>query len=152
MAEDQTDITWSKEVRYRLIRWFHWAHGNHMHMNPDNPIAAMMKRAEGHLPGEDCDVPRELTLELEVTEKAVARMKNPREKTYRRLLIDTYLNGKYIFQMALDRKWSEDKTNIMLWRAESIVGRYMIELEKELTAGKKTDSFGNFYGAVVRLK
>lgn len=136
MAKTENGVEWSKEVRYRLIRWFYWASGNHMHLNPDNPIAALMKRAEGDLPGEDLDVPRELTLELEVTEKAVARMKNHREKPYRRLLIDTYLNGLYVFEMALDRRWSEDKTKMMLWRAESIVGRYMIEVEKQLTSTK----------------
>lgn len=141
---DKTKEPWSKEVRYRLIRWFHWANGNHYYQNPDNPIAALMKRAEGYLPGEDCDIPRDLTFELEVTEKSVARMKNRREKVYRRLLIDTYLNGKYLFEIALDKRWSEEKTSMMLWRAESIVGRYMIEVEKDLTASKNSGNVTAF--------
>ena len=149
MAETET-VEWSKEVRNRLIQWFYWANGNHMHLNPDNPIAALMKRAEGHLPGEPLDVPRELTFELEVTEKAVARMKNPRDKIYRRLLIDTYLNGLYVFEMAGDRRWSEEKTSMMLWRAESIVGRYMIEVEKQLTVPKHNDNVDPVYGGFAR--
>ena len=150
MAQTETRLSWAEEVRYQLLQWFYWARGNHEHTNPDNPIAALMKRAEGDLPGMPLDVPVELTPELEVTEKAVARMKNNREKVYRRLLIDTYLHGMYVCHMAADRKWSEDKTKIMLWRAESIVGRYMIEVEKQLTASLKTDSFGNVYGRVMR--
>jgi len=127
-----TDTPWSKEVQQRLARWYQWTRGNHAFLHPDNPIAAMIKRAAGELPGDDLDVPRNLTFELEVTEKSVARMKNHRERQYRRLLIDTYLHGMFVFELALDRRWSEKKTKMMLWRAESIVGRHMIEVEKVL--------------------
>lgn len=123
--------TWSEEVRHRLQLWFLWTRGNHFHHNPEHPIAAMMKVGSGELPGANLDVPVDLTPELECVEKAVARMK-VQHPISRRLLIDTYLHGRFIRDLASERRWSEDKTKIELWRAESICGRFMISVEKEL--------------------
>ena len=127
----QTERTWSEEVRHRLQLWFLWTRGNHVYHSSTNPIAAMMKRKEGELPGANIDVPVDLTPELECVEKAVARMKT-QHPISRRLLIDTYLHGRFIHDMASERRWSEDKTKAELWRSESICGRYMIEIEKEI--------------------
>ena len=123
---------WSEEVRLRLFLWFRWVNKHHLYEISGNPIAAMIKRAAGELPGDDLDVPLGLTLELEVTEKAVARMREA-YPVPRRLLIETYVHGRFIHEIAADRNWSEKKTKMELWRAESVVGRYMIDVEKELT-------------------
>ena len=126
-----TERTWSEEVRHRLQLWFLWTRGNNFHHNPEHPIAAMMKVGSGELPGGNIDVPVDLTPELECVEKAVARMK-VQHPISRRLLIDTYLHGFFLQRIASDRHWSEEKAKIELWRAESICGRFMMALEKEL--------------------
>ena len=126
-------IEWSDEVRKRLSLWFFWSNGNHMHLKSQSTISAMIKRAAGELPGDETDVPRELTFELEATEKALARMKLsdfPRDKQARDLLIDIYLHGKPIEEIERERHWDPDRRRIEQWRAESIVGRYMIQAEK----------------------
>lgn len=100
-------------------------------MSP-NPIAAMMKRADGELPGSDLSIPRGMTPELESVEKAVARMR-AQYPIPRRLLIDVYVNGKFLHEVAADRRWSEDKTRTELERAESICGRFMVDIDIEIS-------------------
>lgn len=126
---------WSDEVRLRLIIWSAWVAGPQVYQSPGNPIAAMIKRAAGELQGDDISVPRELTFELEVTEKAIARMKQSgfrRDTQARKLLQQIYQYTIDVEEIARDRKWSPEMLRIQQWRAESIVGRYMMEVEKDL--------------------
>lgn len=126
--------TWSDEVRVRLVTWGAWAAGPQQYRNPMSPIAAMIRRAAGELPGDDISVPRELTFELEVTEKALARMKYsdvPRDRVARKLLLRIYLHGVDPHELEFERGWTRDRRQAEMWRAESIVGRYMIEVERD---------------------
>lgn len=121
---------WNIEVRRRLRTWFFWI----SNISPNggrNPIAAMMKRAEGELPGSDISVPKGMTIEIESVEKAVARMRD-QHPILRRLLIDAYVHGKFMHDMAADRRWSDEKTRRELARAEGVCGRFMIQVDAEL--------------------
>lgn len=126
-----TKRTWSQEVQWRLYFWFRWAGPHNYRRSRLHPIAVMMRVAAGELPGDDISVPIELTPVLRVTDKAVAQMKRE-HPVLRQLLMDTYLKGKYLHEMAAEREWTEDMTKAKLWQAESMCGRYMITVEKEL--------------------
>ncbi len=127
-------LSWSEIVRLRLITWGAWANGPQMYRNPLSPIAAMIKRAAGELPGDDISVPRDLTFELDVTEKALARMKLsgfPRDRQACRLLKRVYLHAVEPAELERAYNWSPELRKINLWRAESVASRYMIEVEKD---------------------
>lgn len=119
------ELPWSDEVRRRLVIWGAWARKNGTIDISAHPIAAMMKAN-----GTDLSVPFDLTEELDVTEKAIARMRNL-HPVPRRIIIDHYLHYIPKIQMAGERRWSDRKMDIEIWRAESIVGRYMTEIERE---------------------
>lgn len=129
-----------REVRRRLIIWMRWHWGGAGGAGRQNFIGAMMARAEGEIPGLDITVPRELTPELEAVEKGVAAMRywHP---IYYELIIDTYVKGLFLFELASawspeagkPRRWSEEKAADMLRRAEMAAGRFIRDMDREIS-------------------
>lgn len=126
--------TWSEEVRFRLVTWGLWASGAQLYRNPSSIIAAMIERAAGELPGDDLSVPLDMTFEIHVVEKALARMKLSsfsRDRQARKLLMRIYLHAVDPIDLQVENNWTAEMRQAQQWRAESIVGRYMTELEKD---------------------
>jgi hypothetical protein len=119
-------------VEERLRQWSDWARGNQLTNNQQNPLAAMMRIAAGEVPGRDLDVPYDLIPQIEITEKAIARLReqNPR---YKRVIMRYWLGRVPVFEIATEFRTDDRRTKEILHRAEAQVGRNIIMLENGLT-------------------
>lgn len=99
-----------------------------------NPIAAMVRRAAGELPGDDISIPHDLTFELHVIEKSLGLMKQSefsRDKQARQLLLMVYRDAMEPIDLEVKMGWTPERRKMEIWRAESILSRYMIRMEKD---------------------
>ena len=101
----------------------------------------MMRVAAGEMPARDLDVPVDLTPELEVTEKAIARLKVQNPK-YKRLIMRYWLGRVPLYEIAAEYHVDDERIRWMLWRAEAQVGRNMIEIEEKLNLVVKKGKLG----------
>lgn len=124
-------LDWQKTVRRRLLVWSAWSNGIHDIRREESPLARMIRKRAGDSPGRDLSVPADLTPELEAVEKSLARMRNL-YPIPRGLLLDYYLRGRFTHEIAMRRRWSEEKAKRELTLAEAIVGRFMLEVDREL--------------------
>ena len=136
-------------VEQRLRTWSDWARGNQLLSTQGNPLAAMMRIAAGEIPGRDLDVPYDLTPEIEVTEKAIARLReqNPR---YKRIIMRYWLAHVPLFEIAGELRVDDRLAQEILGRAHSQVGRNILMLENGLTESYKRDNFEPRIGGKVR--
>ena len=121
-----------KWISERLGQWSDWARGNPLTPKQTNPLADMMKRAAGDVPGRDLDVPYEMTIEVELTDKAVGRLRdqNPR---YKRVIMKYWMGHAPVHEIAHEMHVTEERAKEMLMRAELQVGRNILTLEEGLT-------------------
>lgn len=143
MSEDSRDL-WADEIRERLERWANWTRGNQLVRGQKNVLADMIKRAAGEIPGLDSSVGYEFTFDIEVTDKAIARLKvdahgaNRRRRRHlrqaKRVLMSAYLGRRSAAELALQLNCSESHVKALLWFAESYVGRAIPETEKTVAA------------------
>lgn len=115
-------------VHVRLYNWAAWARGNKLTPSRSHPLASIIRIAAGESPGRDLNIPYELTPELEVVEKAIARLKvqNP---TYKRIIMRYWLGHVPMFEIAAELKTSDERAKEILGRAEAQVARNILELE-----------------------
>ena len=121
-----------KWISERLEQWSDWARGNPLTSKQTNPLADMMRRAAGDVPGRDLDVPYEMTIEIELTDKAVGRLReqNPR---YKRVIMKYWMGHAPVHEIAHEMRIGEEIAKLMLMRAELQVGRNILTLERDLT-------------------
>jgi hypothetical protein len=131
-----------KWISARLGQWSDWARGNPLTPKQTNPLADMIKRAAGEVPGRDLSIPYELTIEIEMTDKAVGRLRE-QNPSYKRVIMKYWMGHSPIFEIAREFRVSESKAKEMLMRAELQVGRNILTLEQGLT----DDLFGRKIGS-----
>ena len=119
-------------VGERLRQWSDWARGNQLTKPQTNPLADMMRIAAGEVPGRDLDMPYDLTLEIELTDKAVARLREQNPK-YKRIIMRHWMGHVPLFEIAADMRSSELRARELLGRAELQVGRNIMVMEQDLT-------------------
>lgn len=141
---DDTDqqTLWADEVKERLYIWAAWTRGHQIVRGSQHVLAAMVQRAAGEIPGADSSVGYDFTPEIEVVDKAIARLKmeaqqqDQRRKKYmkaaKRVLMSVYLGQRSTRELAEKMDVSEDHVKALLWYAESFVGRTIPIVEKEL--------------------
>jgi len=115
-------------VEDRLKQWSDWARGNQLVPKQTNPLADMMRIAAGEVPGRDLDIPYDLIPEIEITEKAIARLRAQNPK-YKRLIMRYWLGRVPIFELATELRCDDLRAKELLHRAEFQVGRNIIVLE-----------------------
>ena len=121
-------------VQDRLTEWSNWARSNSLGHNQQHPLASMMRVAAGEVPGRDLTIPYELTTSVEITEKAIARLKRE-NRLYKRFIMRYWLGRVPIFEIAVESKMSDIRAKEILHRAEYAVGRHILALEA-LTNGQ----------------
>lgn len=128
-------------VQRRLRNWSDWARGNRLTNSAHNPIAAMIQIAAGEMPGRDLSQPHDMSLEIEITDKAVAvlRQHNPKGK---RLIMRYWLGRTPVFEIATDLRVSDERAKEMLHRAEAQLGRHILDLEERLTISSQGRTIG----------
>ena len=141
MVQDERG-SWSAEVRERLERWAAWSRGHQLVRGTKNVLADMIERAAGEVPGADCSSDYRFTFDIEVTDKAIARLKLHSNQAHRtrkrymkeakRVLMSTYLGRLGLIEIATRMNVSTDYVRALLWYAESYVGRQVPEIEREL--------------------
>lgn len=140
----QTDgELWAEEVRERLNEWAAWTRGNQLIVGARHVLARMIQKAAGDAPGSQAAPGYDFTLSIEITDKAIARMrleaqnqisgqKKRHIKAAKRVLMATYLGNKGVNEIATQYDVSEDHVKALLWYAESYVARTIPVVEAEL--------------------
>ena len=123
-----------KWIAQRLEAWSDWARGTPLTKKQGNPLADMIRRAAGEVHGRDLDIPYELTIEIEMTDKAVGRLKGQNPK-YKRIIMKYWMGRDPIHELARELRVSEERTKELLMRAQLQVGRNILTLEEGLTDG-----------------
>ena len=121
-------------VEERLKQWSDWARGNQLTAPQTNPLADMMRIAAGEVPGRDLDVPYDMLPSIEMTDKAVARLRGQNPK-YKRIIMRRWMGHVPIFEIAIELRCDDIRAKELLGRAELQVGRNIILLEQGLTEG-----------------
>lgn len=139
MNDDGRNL-WAEETRERLTTWANWTRGNQLVRGSKNVLADMIKRAAGEVPGLDTSVGYEFTFEIEVTDKAVARLKVDAQalpwqrrrymKQAKRVLMSVYLGRRTPAELARQLNCPAEHIKSQLWFAECYVGRAIPEVEK----------------------
>lgn len=124
-----------KWVEDRLREWSDWARGHQFTKRQMNPIAAMIRIAAGEIPGRDLSVPYELTRSVEITDKAIARLKkeNARQK---RIIMRYWLGRVPLYEIGAELRVSDERAKEMLMRAHLALGRHILELESLTTCSQ----------------
>lgn len=126
-----------KWIVVRLQDWSDWARGSSLTKKQGNPLADMIRRAAGEVPGRDLDIPYDMTIEVELTDKAVGKLRGQNTR-YKRIIMRHWMGHIPVHELAHDLMCSEDRTKELLLRAQLQVGRNILMLEEGLTS----DLFG----------
>ncbi len=105
----------------------------------------MIKRAAGENPGRDLSVPYELTIEIEMTDKAVRQLREQSPR-YKRVIMKYYMGHTPMHEIARELRIGESMAKEILMRAELQVGRNIMNLEQGLT----DEFFGRKIGSASR--
>ena len=122
-------------VAGRLKEWSDWARGNQFTKSQTNPLADMMRIAAGEVPGRDLDIPYDMIPSIEMTDKAVAQLRQQNSR-YKRIIMRYWMGHVPIFEIASEIRSSEIRAKELLGRAELQVGRNIIVLETDLTESR----------------
>lgn len=118
-------------VQERLKQWSDWARGNRLISTQNHPLANMMRIAAGEIPGRDLDIPHELIPDIEITEKAIARLRLYNRQG-KRLIMRYWLGHVPLFEIATELRVSDRRVKELLHRAEYQLGREILKLEEPL--------------------
>ena len=113
----------TKELDQRLERWANWARSPSM----GAPIGVVGYLKERLDIAHDSD---EMTTEIAITERAVARAKLE-EKAYWRVLARYYLGRLSIVEIAMFFHTSEDGTKQLFLEAKGCVAGHIYDIERE---------------------
>jgi hypothetical protein len=119
-------------ISTRLGQWSDWARGSHYIKVQTNPLADMMRIAAGEVPGRDLSVPYDMTVEIEQTDKAVAKLRDQNPQ-YKRIIMKYWMGHDPMYVIADDMKTDESRVKELLMRAQLQVGRNIIMIEQGLT-------------------
>ena len=123
MFENYSGALSSKELDERLERWAAWARG---------PTVGAISTEVGYM-AERLDTPAdsdEMTAEIIVTERAIARTKME-DKAYWRVIAKYYLGRQSIIIMSLLWHVSEDGLKRLFDEAKGRVGEHIFDIENE---------------------
>lgn len=112
----------SSELEHRLERWADWAR---------SPAVGSCNGSEGYM-RERLDKAAdsaEMTDEIAVTERAVARAKN-QQKAYWQIISRYYLGRLSIMEIAALLRCNEDGLKRLLEQAKACVHEHIVELER----------------------
>ena len=121
---EQNANTW---VHDRLVPWGDWS-GSFQGGYDSQAVFVNDPRGRGF---------EELSGEIEITDKAVARVKLEGDKRRWKVIERIYLRKMSIVEVARDLHVSIGTADALLWAAKSAVGRYINDLERLDTDKKK---------------
>ncbi len=122
-------------THHELMQWAAWALPNKLTPASSSPIATLMKRAaEQEIEIVSNDDPYDFTFEIEVTDKAVARLRHESDRRLFKLIKKYYLKSMSHWQIAQDFRTGEDVVKMLHWRALSAVMRHTYTVTEALTA------------------
>lgn len=139
---EAAEAIWSSETHEYLNTWADWTRGHQAVRGTRNVLADMIKRASDGIYIPATDTAYDFTFDVEVTDKAVARLRMEGLHRLKSIIMGWYLGRQSYFALSRSFRTSEDVIKMQHWAAVSAVGRFRFEVERELNKKRHSVKFG----------